>query len=146
MARTRECDYCGDDIEPGTGTMLVRVDGATVHYCSSKCEKNAELGREARNLEWTEAGGGHREQAIEDAETTETESVDEPAVTEESEAEEVAEEEDVGDGAAAETEDTEEAAGAEDGTDAESSEDEAEADTEADEESEGDEETEEAEA
>ena len=56
MPRARECDFCGDDIEPGTGTMFVRTDGATVHYCSSKCEKNHDLGREARNLEWTEAG------------------------------------------------------------------------------------------
>jgi len=28
------------DIEPGTGTMFVRTDGATVHYCSAKCEKH----------------------------------------------------------------------------------------------------------
>jgi len=71
MARTRECDYCGADIDPGTGTMFVRVDGATVHYCSSKCEKNADLGREARNLEWTEAGGA-REESAEDDSTEET--------------------------------------------------------------------------
>ena len=50
MPRTRECDYCGTDIEPGTGTMFVRVNGSTIHYCSSKCEKNANLGREARDL------------------------------------------------------------------------------------------------
>ncbi|MBO4246436.1 50S ribosomal protein L24e [Halomicrobium sp. IBSBa] len=56
MPRTRECDYCGADIEPGTGTMFVRKSGTTIHYCSSKCENNADLGREARNLEWTEAG------------------------------------------------------------------------------------------
>ena len=56
MPRVRECDYCGDDIEPGTGTMLVRTSGRTIHFCSSKCENNADLGREARNLEWTEAG------------------------------------------------------------------------------------------
>ncbi|MFC6973700.1 50S ribosomal protein L24e [Halomicroarcula sp. GCM10025709] len=56
MPRTRECDYCGADIEPGTGTMFVRNDGSTIHFCSSKCENNADLGREARNLGWTEAG------------------------------------------------------------------------------------------
>ncbi|QLH84226.1 50S ribosomal protein L24e [Halosimplex pelagicum] len=52
MPRTRECDYCGTDIEPGTGTMFVRTNGSTIHYCSSKCEKNANLGRESRDLEW----------------------------------------------------------------------------------------------
>ncbi|MDS0283313.1 50S ribosomal protein L24e [Haloarcula onubensis] len=56
MPRTRDCDYCGQDIEPGTGTMLVHNDGSTTHFCSSKCENNADLGREARNLGWTDAG------------------------------------------------------------------------------------------
>ncbi|WP_324662304.1 50S ribosomal protein L24e [Haloarcula sediminis] len=56
MPRTRDCDYCGADIEPGTGTMLVHNDGSTTHFCSSKCENNADLGREARNLGWTDAG------------------------------------------------------------------------------------------
>ncbi|MEF8787179.1 MAG: 50S ribosomal protein L24e, partial [Haloarculaceae archaeon] len=56
MPRTRDCDYCGTAIEPGTGTMFVRKDGTTIHYCSAKCEKNADLGREARDLNWTEAG------------------------------------------------------------------------------------------
>jgi len=56
MPRTRECDYCGADIEPGTGTMLVKNDGSTTHFCSSKCENNADLGREARNLGWTASG------------------------------------------------------------------------------------------
>ncbi|MEF8774644.1 MAG: 50S ribosomal protein L24e, partial [Halobacteriales archaeon] len=56
MPRTRECDFCGADIEPGTGTMLVRTNGTTIHYCSSKCEKNAELGREPRDIDWTSEG------------------------------------------------------------------------------------------
>ena len=56
MPRTNECDFCGGDIEPGTGTMFVHTDGSTVHFCSSKCEKNADLGRRARDLEWTEEG------------------------------------------------------------------------------------------
>ncbi|WP_135303140.1 50S ribosomal protein L24e [Haloarcula amylovorans] len=71
MPRTRECDYCGADIEPGTGTMFVHNDGTTVHFCSSKCENNADLGREARNLGWTEAGrgaGGEVEHADDTAE------------------------------------------------------------------------------
>jgi large subunit ribosomal protein L24e len=57
MPEYRDCDYCGDDIEPGTGTMFVQKDGTTIHYCSAKCEKNADLGREPRDLEWTEEGG-----------------------------------------------------------------------------------------
>jgi large subunit ribosomal protein L24e len=57
MPQSRVCDFCGDDIEPGTGTMFVKTDGSTVHFCSAKCEKNADLGREPRDLEWTEDGG-----------------------------------------------------------------------------------------
>ena len=56
MPRERSCDFCGSDIEPGTGTMFVHVDGRVVHYCSSKCENNADLGRAARDLEWTAEG------------------------------------------------------------------------------------------
>ena len=57
MPQTNACDYCGADVEPGTGTMFVAVDGTVTHYCSAKCEKNADLGREPRDLEWTEDGG-----------------------------------------------------------------------------------------
>jgi len=57
MPQTRDCDFCGSEIEPGTGTMFVRTDGTTIHYCSAKCEKNADLGREPRDLGWTEDGG-----------------------------------------------------------------------------------------
>ncbi|WP_435358305.1 50S ribosomal protein L24e [Haloarchaeobius sp. DFWS5] len=56
MVKTRDCEYCGDDITPGTGTMFVHTDGTTVHFCSAKCEKNASLGREPRELEWTAQG------------------------------------------------------------------------------------------
>ena len=65
MPQTRDCDYCGADIEPGTGTMFVHVNGSITHYCSAKCEKNADLGREPRDLEWTEEGGNHTEESDE---------------------------------------------------------------------------------
>ena len=58
MPQTNACDYCGADVEPGTDTMFVAVDGTVTHYCSAKCEKNADLNREPRDLEWTEAGAG----------------------------------------------------------------------------------------
>ncbi|ESP89101.1 50S ribosomal protein L24e [Candidatus Halobonum tyrrellensis] len=56
MPQHRDCDYCGADIEPGTGTMFVSRNGSITHFCSAKCEKNTDLGREARDVEWTEAG------------------------------------------------------------------------------------------
>ncbi|AOW79947.1 50S ribosomal protein L24e [Halodesulfurarchaeum formicicum] len=58
MPQTRTCDYCGDEIDQGTGTMYVKVSGETMYFCSSKCEKNAGLGREPRDLEWAGQGDG----------------------------------------------------------------------------------------
>ncbi|WP_135662857.1 50S ribosomal protein L24e [Halorhabdus rudnickae] len=82
MPQTRECDYCGADIEPGTGTMFVRKNGTTIHFCSSKCEKNADLGREARDLSWTEAGRGTAGEAetVEEDEAEAAEQVEDDSV------------------------------------------------------------------
>ncbi|MFU1782288.1 50S ribosomal protein L24e [Haloarcula japonica] len=77
MPRTRECDYCGTDIEPGTGTMFVHKDGATTHFCSSKCENNADLGREARNLEWTDTARGDAGAVEDEAEEVEADAAEE---------------------------------------------------------------------
>ena len=56
MVETRTCDFSGEEIEPGTGTMYVRNDGTVLHFKDSKAEKNYFLGREARDLEWTAEG------------------------------------------------------------------------------------------
>ncbi len=56
MVEKRTCDYTGEEIEPGTGIMYVRTDGTVLHFVDSKAEKNYKLGREPRDLEWTEAG------------------------------------------------------------------------------------------
>jgi large subunit ribosomal protein L24e len=85
MPRTRECDYCGADIEPGTGTMFVSNDGSTTHFCSSKCENNADLGREPRTLEWTESGRGPEGTVVEDDEADEDEAEPETAAVDEDE-------------------------------------------------------------
>ena len=54
MVEERTCDYTGEEIEPGTGVMYVRTDGTVLHFKNSKAEKNYFLGREARDLEWTQ--------------------------------------------------------------------------------------------
>lgn len=109
MPTTRTCDFSGDDIEPGTGIMYVRSDGTVLHFKDSKCEKNYFMGREARSLEWTEAGrreSGTDEQAesegegstatesdvapdLERAETTETGVEGEPGAADQPDEEEV---------------------------------------------------------
>jgi large subunit ribosomal protein L24e len=70
MPRERRCDFCESEIEPGTGTMFVRTNGATIHFCSSKCENNAALGRESRDLEWA-GQEDEAEAATEEADETE---------------------------------------------------------------------------
>ncbi|WP_424357183.1 50S ribosomal protein L24e [Methanocella sp. MCL-LM] len=54
MVDTKKCTFCGTQVEPGTGKMLVKKDGSIQYYCSSKCENNAKLGRIPRLTEWVE--------------------------------------------------------------------------------------------
>jgi len=49
-----KCSFCGNEIKKGTGLMFVEVSGRTFYYCSSKCRKNAALGRKPKDVEWTQ--------------------------------------------------------------------------------------------
>ena len=50
-----KCNFCGKDIEPGTGKMFVKTDGRILHFDKNKCEKNLlKLNRKPRNFKWTE--------------------------------------------------------------------------------------------
>ena len=54
MVRIRQCTFCGNDIEPGTGSMYVKNDGSVNFYCTNKCKKNhLKLKRNPRKLKWT---------------------------------------------------------------------------------------------
>jgi len=49
-----KCDFCGYNIEPGTGKMYVKTDGKMLWFCSNKCEKNTiKLGRTAIKTKWS---------------------------------------------------------------------------------------------
>lgn len=50
-----KCSFCGREIEPGTGIMLVLNDGKILYFCSHKCLANYRLGRNPRKVKWTEA-------------------------------------------------------------------------------------------
>ncbi len=54
MPVARKCSFCGGRVEPGTGLMFVRRDGSVLFLCSSKCERNLEMGRKPHRVEWTE--------------------------------------------------------------------------------------------
>ena len=53
MVTTRKCTFCGEKIEPGTGKMVVDAAGSVSFFCSSKCQKNADLKRSPRKVKWT---------------------------------------------------------------------------------------------
>ncbi len=54
MPETRQCTFCGNKIEPGTGKMYIKTDGKTFHFCSNKCQKNMiKMGRKDRETRWT---------------------------------------------------------------------------------------------
>lgn len=54
MVEKRNCSFCGEDIEPGTGKMFVKKDGTVYSFCSNKCKKNRiDIGRVPRRTQWT---------------------------------------------------------------------------------------------
>ena len=118
MVSTRTCDFSGEDIEPGTGIMYVRNDGTVLHFKDRKAEKNFFMGREARDLEWTQAGRAAKdtrrpqetETEAESEPEPETETEEEPTGTPDLEAAESEDDEgsDTGEADAADEEDDEE--------------------------------------
>jgi large subunit ribosomal protein L24e len=51
-----KCNFCGKNIEEGTGKMVVQTTGKILRFCSSKCEKNLlKLKRKPRDFKWTES-------------------------------------------------------------------------------------------
>ena len=56
MVAKRQCSFCAQEIEPGTGTMFVKRDGTVFQFCSSSCRKQQlGLGRIGHRLKWTRA-------------------------------------------------------------------------------------------
>lgn len=49
------CSFCGNEIEPGTGKMYIKIDGTVYNFCKNKCHKNLiELKRVPRRTTWTQ--------------------------------------------------------------------------------------------
>ena len=56
MVVKRQCSFCAEEIEPGTGMMFVKRDGTVFHFCSSSCRKQQlNLGRVGHRFKWTRA-------------------------------------------------------------------------------------------
>jgi len=60
MVDTRNCSFCGAEIDAGTGKLYIKKDGTKYNFCSNKCQKNlVDLKRVNRNVKWTEAFERH---------------------------------------------------------------------------------------
>ncbi|MHA2272179.1 MAG: 50S ribosomal protein L24e [Candidatus Hodarchaeales archaeon] len=53
MVRTHDCNFCGHEIEPGTGSMYVRGNQVLI-FCSRRCRRSLiEMKRDPRRWKWT---------------------------------------------------------------------------------------------
>lgn len=46
------CSFCKENYEIPRGMTVVQKDASVKHYCSSKCRKNAEMGRISKKVKW----------------------------------------------------------------------------------------------
>jgi len=47
-----KCSFCQKTYEFPRGLTLVLNDGSVLHFCSSKCRRNSQLGRKSRKVKW----------------------------------------------------------------------------------------------
>jgi len=50
-----KCFFCGTESSIHQGVHLINNDGSISYFCSSKCRKNFDMGRDKKKLKWTEA-------------------------------------------------------------------------------------------
>jgi len=46
------CSFCKKQYEFPRGTTVVQKDASVRYYCSSKCRKNMEMGRQNKKVGW----------------------------------------------------------------------------------------------
>lgn len=61
----KTCNFCGGETQPGKGLMHVKSDGSVLFFCSSKCAKNAKLGRNPKKVKWVTKSKKTKREAIE---------------------------------------------------------------------------------
>ena len=58
MVKVRTCDFCGYQIQPGTGVTFVKNDGTILNFCTKKCRKmRIEFKKNPRKTKWTKHYG-----------------------------------------------------------------------------------------
>lgn len=51
-----KCSFCGKEIEPGTGSQMIKNDGTVLYFHNRKCRVHfLELRRDPKHIKWTEA-------------------------------------------------------------------------------------------
>jgi len=87
-----KCSFCSKVYEFPYGLTLVLNDGKVLHFCSSKCRKNFELGRKGHKTNWVKKMKKTRAEIIEEIkEQAEEREAEKEAKKEEKEAEKTAE-------------------------------------------------------
>ncbi len=51
------CSFCGKSLEKGTGKMFVLKSNVVKYFCSKKCDKYWNMGRNPKKMKWTEFHG-----------------------------------------------------------------------------------------
>ncbi|MFA4960443.1 MAG: 50S ribosomal protein L24e [Candidatus Pacearchaeota archaeon] len=46
------CSFCKTQYEIPRGITVVQKDGSIKFFCSSKCRKNSEMGRQSKKVKW----------------------------------------------------------------------------------------------
>ena len=46
------CSFCKEHYEFPKGITVIQKDGNVKYYCSSKCRKNSEMGRDNKKVKW----------------------------------------------------------------------------------------------
>lgn len=65
-----KCVFCGREEDDFKGVYLIKNEGLTVYFCSSKCFKNAnKLKRDKKKVRWTEAHRITRNKRLNSVET-----------------------------------------------------------------------------
>lgn len=59
-----KCSFCRKIYEFPRGLTLALNDGRVLHFCSSKCRKNSELGRKSSKVNWIRKMKHTREEAV----------------------------------------------------------------------------------
>lgn len=47
-----KCSFCKQNYEFPRGLTIVQRDGKVKYFCSSKCRKNSQMGRDNKKVKW----------------------------------------------------------------------------------------------